>query len=299
MSKQAPAVPASLYSAELLETFAAGEHADYLAAGGRPLRPRLARSLALADLRPGQHVVDVGCGRGEAAVHAARRGARVTALDYSPGSLSLTGRSLDDLLTPGLERERTLLAASDATALPLPDACADRVLLLDLVEHLHDWQLQRLLSEIRRIIRPPGYVIIHTLPNRWALAAAYPLLRLGLPGLPADARSDYERSVHVNEQSPRSLRRALSGSGFDARVWVEEWTTRHASRGAARPYPDVARAAAYGPLGRPLFRKGARWLMRTPMRSLVGNDIFALARPAAQSGGLEGLPKHGRFRALA
>ena len=39
------AVSPGLYSRAILETFAAGEHAGFLAAGGRPLRPRLALSL--------------------------------------------------------------------------------------------------------------------------------------------------------------------------------------------------------------------------------------------------------------
>lgn len=292
-----PAVPAALYSAELLETFAAGEHADWLAAGGRPLRPCLARSLALAGLGPGLQVVDIGCGRGEAAVHAARRGAAVTALDYSPGSLSLTRRSARQLLADRPGGGRLDLVAAEAGALPLADRCADRVLLLDVVEHLHDWQLRELLAEIRRIIRPSGYVVLHTLPNRWALGIAYPLLRLLVPSLPREARSDYERAVHVNEQSPRSLRRALQDAGFESRVWVEEWTTRHARRGAGRAYPDRARRRAYGALDRPMFRMGSRWLMRSPARNLVGNDIFALARPI--DGRAEpGLPSRGRYRAL-
>ncbi len=292
-------VPAALYSAELMEAFAAGAHADFLAAGGRPLRPRLARALALADLAPDLHLVDIGCGRGEAALQAVRRGARVTALDYSLGSLSLAARSLSMLPARDPRRERALLVAAEAGRLPLPDACADRVLLLDLVEHLHDWQLRALLAEIHRIIRPGGYVIIHTLPNRWALALVYPLLRLLVPDLPRQVRSDYERRVHVNEQSPRSLRRSLEAAGFEARVWVEEWTTRQAGRGAGRDYPDAARAAGYAALGRSGFRRAARWLMRTPARSGVGNDIFALACPARRVPKADSLPKTGRFRALA
>lgn len=281
-----------------METFAAGEHAEFLEAGGRPLRPRLARSLALTGLRPGLDLVDIGCGRGEASARAALRGARVTAIDYSAGSLGLAGRTMDSLLASRGIADRVHLVAADATALPLPDASADRVLLLDLVEHLWPWQLEGLLSEIRRILRPSGYVVIHTLPNRWALALSYPLLRLVLPGLPSSARSDYERQVHIAEQSPRSLARALDRAGFTARVWVEEWTSLQARRGAGRDYPDAQRAAAYPFLGRPGVRRMASRLMRSPARSLIGNDIFALARPHGQTVG-PSLPSEGRFRALA
>lgn len=295
VGRPAPVSPA-LYSAALLEAFAGGEHAAFLARGGRPLRARLARALALADLRPGLDLVDIGCGRGEAAVHAARRGARVTAIDFSPGSLALTRRTAGLLARSrrGRPCAPPRLLRAEAAALPLPDGSADRVLLLDLVEHLHPWQLAGLLAEAKRILRPGGYVIIHTLPNRWALALAYPLFRCLAPALPADARSSYERAVHVNEQSPRSLARALAEAGFSARVWVEEWSTRQAARARRHRYPDPLREAGYPVLARPAVGRWSGRLMRTPLRWCLGNDLFALAwRP-----GEPGPPAVGRFRPL-
>lgn len=287
------AVPARLYRAELLQAFAAGEHEAYLAAGGRPLRPRLARALALAALRPGLEVVDIGCGRGEAACHAARRGARVTAVDFSLDGLALCATTAAAVLTAG-QRRRLRLLAAEAGALPLADASADRVLLLDVVEHLRPWQLRAALAEVCRILRPDGYVVVHTLPNRWALEIAYPLLRLAAPRLPADPRSPYEHLVHVNEQDPRRLSRALRAAELEARVWVEEWTTRHARRGRGRAYPDAARAAGYPVLGRSPLRWLGGVLLRTPLGPWVANDVFALAwRP----GGIPP-PAGGRFRAV-
>lgn len=278
-SPRPPPVDPRLYSAELLQTFAAGEHAAFLAAGGLSLRPRLARSLALADVRPGQTVVDVGCGRGEVAVHAARLGARVIAVDSSLGAVGLTRATLRTVAPETLAAGAITPIAADATALPLPDRSADRVLLLDVVEHLHPWQLQAALAEVRRIVRPPGYVIIHTLPNRWALAIAYPWLRFFQPDLPRDPRSAYERAVHVNEQDPWHLQRTLGASGLRSCVWVEDWTSRHAMRGQGLRYPDAARAQGYGAIRRPAIRWLMRLAMATPVRWVVANDIFALAWP--------------------
>lgn len=273
---RAAAVSPSLYSRAILETFTAGEHAGFLAAGGRPLRPRLARSLALADLRPGLRVADVGCGRGEASTHAIRRGAVVTALDFSRDSLALTRETADRVLGEAARRDVVLLQA-DAGCLPLASASMDRVLLLDLIEHLHDWQVDTLLREVARVLAPDGLVVIHTLPNRWALDIGYPLLRGLLRRLPADPRSDYERAVHVNEQSPRQLRRSLARAGLGAAVWLEEWSTRHARRGQERDYPDPARRLGYPELARPLARRLGRMAMRSPLRAVAANDIFAVA----------------------
>src|SRR5688500_8673848 len=83
-------VPASAYSASTVVRFAGPDYQDFVATAGARLRPRLAHSLELAALAPGMRVLDLGCGRGETAVHAAMRGARVVALDYSADCLHLT-----------------------------------------------------------------------------------------------------------------------------------------------------------------------------------------------------------------
>jgi SAM-dependent methyltransferase len=270
------ALPPGLYSRAILEAFAAGEHAAFLAGGGRPLRPRLARALALADLAPGLRLADVGCGRGEASAHALRRGAVVTALDFSRDGLELTRETAQQVLGARPAADLALLQA-EASRLPLASASMDRVLLLDVVEHLRDWQVAALLGEVRRILAPGGLAVIHTLPNRWALDIGYPLLRGLLPGLPADPRSDYERAVHVNEQSPRQLRGSLRDAGLGGRVWLEEWSTRQARNGRGRDYPDAPRRLGYPQLARPLAGRLGRLAMRSPLRSVAANDIFALA----------------------
>lgn len=267
----------------LLDVFSAGGYREFVEAGGRPLRLRPARALALAALRPGLDVIDIGCGRGEVALHAARRGCRVTALDFSLEGLAMT-KEVAGLGPPDGVR----LIACGADALPLAAGSADRVLLLDIVEHLTQAAEARCLDEVRRILRPSGRVVIHTLPNRQALAtyaAVAPFVR----GLPRDPRSGYERIVHVNEHSPRDLSAALHNAGFDCRVWVEEWTSRYAARSAGRTFPDRPRRQGYPTLAGPWARRMGRLLMATPLASWVGNDVFAVAwragDPPPPSGG--------------
>jgi SAM-dependent methyltransferase len=55
---------------------------------GRSLRSTVTRHLEAA-FRPGHHVLELGCGTGEDAVHLARRGVWVTATDASPAMLAL------------------------------------------------------------------------------------------------------------------------------------------------------------------------------------------------------------------
>lgn len=275
---QAP-VPPALYSRPFLEALAGENYREFLRRGRLPpLRPRVARSLALAGLGPGLFVVDVGCGRGEAAVRAAQRGAEVLALDFSLDAARLSHETALACLAAGTETalRRLWIVVADATALPVTAGSADRVLLLDIIEHLRPWQVARMLMEVRRILKPGGYVVIHTVPNRWALAVGYRVLRLWQRQLPASPRTWYERKVHVNEQDPWQLRRALAAAGLRSRVWTEEWTTRYARRSVASSRLGEERAA-YRVLGRPWARRWSARLMATPLRWWVGNDIFALA----------------------
>src|SRR4029079_5688681 len=102
---------------------------------------------------------------------------------------------------------------ADATALPFPDRIFDRVAMLAVVEHLHPWQLDGTMSEVRRILRPDGFAVIHTVPNRWALEVGYPLLRVFRRSRPADPRTAYEHAVHVNEQDVVGLAQTLRRAG--------------------------------------------------------------------------------------
>lgn len=213
-----PAVPPSAYDEDYYLCWAMGY--DAWRESGRD--PRYADSLGRAGLRPGEVVVDVGTGRGELLVAARELGAaRAVGVEYSPDAVRLAERTVE-----GHEGAEVVLA--DARAMPLADASADLVTMLDVVEHLTRRELAVTLGEARRILRPGGRVFVHTAPNRHLYDTVYRWQRRAVPGRarrwPRDPRNDHERTMHVNEMTRGSLRRALRRAGFrDVRAWLGEW----------------------------------------------------------------------------
>ena len=105
------------------------------------IRPAFA---ALGDLR-GQDALDYGCGHGVAAVVMARRGARVSAFDLSPGYVreaNIRARANDVTLD-------AVVAAGEE--LPFADESFDVVWGNAILHHL---ELPRALPELKRVLRP-------------------------------------------------------------------------------------------------------------------------------------------------
>jgi len=102
---------------------------------------------ALAQLRPDDVVVDVGCGPGTAARHAARAGAHVTGVDPAPVMLRVARA-----LTRGDDNVRYVEGAAEA--LPLPE---DSATVVWSIATVHNWRdLDDGMREVRRVLRPGG-----------------------------------------------------------------------------------------------------------------------------------------------
>ncbi len=195
---------------------------EFVSTEGRHLSRRLEQAFEAAHVTSGMKVLDVGCGRGEILRRCAELGADAYGIDYSAVAVRMASE-----LAGG--DDATPVAMADAKVLPFAVASFDRVLMFDLVEHLHSWELQQALAEARRVLRPDGRLIIHTAPNAWYDRYAYPAVRLVRTLLgegdkyPKDPRAitPVNLDVHVNEQSALSLRNALNRASFRARVWLD------------------------------------------------------------------------------
>jgi ubiquinone/menaquinone biosynthesis C-methylase UbiE len=111
-----------------------------------------------ARLRPGDRVLDVGCGTGMLVALLAAKGCRVTGVDISPLMLGQASQRLRRL---GLEERATLrelgIAELDTA---FADTSFDAVVSTLVFSELSDEEIRYMLAECRRILRPGGWLLV-------------------------------------------------------------------------------------------------------------------------------------------
>ena len=199
---------------------------------------RQARMLAtvLAQRTGVQRIVDVGCGDGSATHLVRNLDARNTVIGVDWSATALAQARARGLLV--------IQGEVDTAGLPLPDGCADVVIMSELIEHLVDTDTA--VDEVRRVLRPDGVLLLST-PN---LAAWFNrgLVGLGIQPVFSEVslrgvygRPGHEVVGHLRLFTRRALVEFLTARGF------------RCERVLGAPYHDVPR------LLRPLDRSLSRW----------------------------------------
>jgi len=160
---------------------------------------RLAHFDMLIDWR-GKRVLDLGCGGGFMAEALARRGAIVDAVDPAAAAIAIAKQHARDL---GIEYR-----VGTGEHLPFPDAGFDAVICVDVLEHVAD--LDRVLAEIHRVLKPGGQFFFDTI-NRTLLA------RLVVVHIAEDVLRLLPRGTHDPEKfiRPAEITGKLSRLGFE------------------------------------------------------------------------------------
>ena len=124
--------------------------------GTDPSDPGLAAAETFAAAGLGS-VLELGAGQGRDTLYLARQGLHVTALDYAPGTVqTLTAKAE----AAGLADKASVAAHDIREPLPLPDASIDASyshMLFCMA--LTTSELERLVGELRRVLRPGGLVV--------------------------------------------------------------------------------------------------------------------------------------------
>jgi cyclopropane-fatty-acyl-phospholipid synthase len=110
------------------------------------------------DLKPGEHVLDIGCGFGFFARFAAREfGARVTGITISPEQLQY-GQEFCE----GLDVDLQLMNYLDLLD-SFPPHSFDHVVSLGMFEHVGPKNYARFMEILRRLIKPGKYSLLHSI----------------------------------------------------------------------------------------------------------------------------------------
>lgn len=149
---------------------------DY-APTAKTLEPATAVTLDAIGLRPGERLIDVGCGNGNALVEAARRGAQVAGLDPSPGLVEQAARRLAQEGLAGDVRVGTAEAPPDGLE------AGDAVVSVFAVIFAPDPPAA--INGLVSLCRPGGRLALTSWLAGGAIAAAGQILRAAF--VPADA----------------------------------------------------------------------------------------------------------------
>jgi len=194
---------------------------------------------------PGEVVLDLGCGTGNATMIAASRGARVIAVDPAPRLLEVARAAA---AADGLDAEFVLGSADD---LPVPDCSVDAIVSVFGLIFAPD--ATAAVAEIARVLRPGGRIAFSAWLREGALADQARLRA----SLVAGVRDSAPGSVLFAWHSPASLRRLLAPYGFSVATYDHALTFAASSPEA---YADAELADHPGWVAaRELLEPSGRW----------------------------------------
>ncbi len=156
-------------------------------------------------------VVDMGCGLGFLTEELLRRGQRVTAIDSSASSVERVRERL------GSGDGRLDTRVGELERIPVEDGAAGSLFLIEVLEHLPPEGRDRVASEVARVVRPGGCLVLTT-PNEEDLDAK----KVACP----ECGCVFHRVQHMQRMDAETLQKLLDRHGFEP-VFVSGLNFRH------------------------------------------------------------------------
>ncbi|HEX3290459.1 MAG TPA: class I SAM-dependent methyltransferase [Gaiella sp.] len=177
---------------------------------------------------PGEHWLDLGCGTGDVAFHAARAGAIVTGSDLSPALIETAQRQASEL---GLD---LTLEVADCQALHYPDASFDVV--SSSVGVIFAPDHARVAAELARVCKPGGRLGITAWRRDSGVGDIFTGMAKFMPPPPEGAGSPFQWADEAYVEK-------MLGNAFE--LTFEELDTRHDHHDPAEMW-ELFRSS-YGP----------------------------------------------------
>lgn len=199
---------------------------------GKKIHPRIKYFADLLEIKPGLRILDLGCGRGDLAIEAAKRGASSVGVDYSKDGIKIANVLLKKQSNKVLKNAKFF--QMNARKLKFNSDSFDSIIAIDVFEHLYKEELEIVLREIKRVLKPDGKLIVHTETNKIYLDYthrfwSYPidrflikinklLTRKNYPQLPKDPRNEMHKKQHVNEPTYYYLKSLFQRHKFYGKI---------------------------------------------------------------------------------
>jgi len=215
---------------------------EYKKSLGEEFEPRFKEIIKYFAIKPNTRVLDVGCGRGEMVLFAAKMRAEGFGIDYSKNAIALANSLKKG--KPFVLQQKMHFLAMDAKCIKFADSYFDTVILTDVIEHLYSEELEIVFKEIKRVLKNEGQLIIHTAPNRLFndygyRYYSYPISTLIVsiwnifnknkyPNIEKSGklRTDSHSIMHVNEPTYFSLQRLIKQYGFKGSIFSSNITVK-------------------------------------------------------------------------
>ena len=191
----------------------------------RTLEPVAGVVLDAAEIAPGEHLLDVACGTGNAALAGARRGARAVGVDPAEALLAIARERATALAT------EVRFIVGDALDLPVADAAFDAVVSVFGVIFAPDGD--RAGAELLRATRPGGRIVLTSWVPDGPISAIGRALLSALPApiapLPRWGDPDWARELLTRHGAPAVEVRehALPFSAASPAAWFGEQEAYH------------------------------------------------------------------------
>ncbi|AQQ67986.1 SAM-dependent methyltransferase [Microbulbifer agarilyticus] len=214
----------------------------------------------LLNLRPGQRVLDLGCGEGRHAIHfSITDQVEIFGVDLSAQDLATAAERAQPFAETGQQAGSLQFCVGNALALPFPADHFDVVICSEVLEHIEDYQ--GVLGEILRVLKPCG-VFAATVPAFfpewvcWKLSDAYHQVEGG----------------HIRIFREKGLRKAIESLGF-------KYFARHKAHALHAPFWWL-KCLFWGQDEKPILRQYHRFLVWDMMeRPMLTRGLEAALNP--------------------
>lgn len=208
---------------------------EFTESGGKKIHPQLVKMLSKIKVQKRMHVLDIGCGRGDITMYLAKKAKEAIGIDYSSHAIKIAQKAKKSF--PDKIQENVKFYKMNAKKMRFADNYFDLIICIDVFEHLYPKELQLMMGEIKRVLKPKGTLFVHTGTNPILYDYTYkyyilPMNKLltwldkklkkrSYDSLPNDPRTLIEKEQHVNEPTYHYLSKLFKKSGFSGDIHIE------------------------------------------------------------------------------